>query len=41
MTGSAKTVTRSKRMKNPPKIQVAIAVLSIIALALSFILDRE
>jgi hypothetical protein len=40
MTGSAKTATQRK-MKNPPKIQVAIAILSIIALALSFILDRE
>jgi len=42
MTGSAKTATLKRtRMKNPPKIQVAIAVLSIIALALSLILDRE
>jgi hypothetical protein len=42
MTGSAKTATLKRtRMKKNPKIQVAIAVLSIIALALSFILDRE
>jgi hypothetical protein len=30
-----------RRMKNPPKIQVAIAILSILALALGYILDRE
>jgi len=32
---------RVKKMKNPPKIQVAIVVLSLIALALGYILDKE
>jgi hypothetical protein len=32
---------KANKMKNPPKIQVAIAVLSIIALALSLIFDKE
>ena len=32
---------RAKKMKNPPKIQVAIVVLSILALALGYILDKE
>ena len=41
-TGSAMNAKLNKRkMKNPPKIQVAIAILSIIALALGYILDKE
>jgi len=32
---------KANKMKNPPKIQVAIALLSILALALGYILDKE
>jgi ribosomal protein L37AE/L43A len=31
----------SKRMKNPPKLQLLIALLSILAFAIGFALDRE
>jgi len=32
---------KANKMKNPPKIQVAIALLSILALALGYILDKK
>jgi hypothetical protein len=35
------TQRKANKMKNPPKIQVAIALLSILALALGYILDKE
>jgi len=31
----------SKRMKNPPKLQIIIALLSILAFAIGYALDRE
>jgi tRNA(Ile2) C34 agmatinyltransferase TiaS len=31
----------SKRMKNPPKLQLLIALLSILAFVIGFALDRE